>query len=30
MMKDLTISNIARQNVLNNSYALQNIQKYVG
>jgi len=29
-MKDLTTSNIERQNVLNNSYALENIQKYVG
>ncbi len=30
MIKDLTTSNIERQNILNNSYALQNIQKYVG
>lgn len=29
-MKDLTTSNIERQNILNNSYALQSIQKYVG
>ena len=29
-MKDLTTSNIERQNVLNNSYALENIQQYVG
>ena len=30
MKKDLTTSNIERQNILNNSYALQSIQKYVG
>ena len=30
MKKDLTTSAIERQNVLNNAYALQNIQKYVG
>ena len=29
-MKDLTTSNIERQNILNNSYALENIQQYVG
>ena len=30
MKRDLTTSNIERQNILNNSYALQGIQKYVG
>jgi hypothetical protein len=30
MRNDLTASNIERQNILNNSYAVQNIQKYVG
>ena len=30
MIKDLTTSNIERQNILNNSHALQTIQKYVG
>lgn len=30
MNKDLTTSKIARQNVLNNRYALQEIQKAVG
>lgn len=30
MKKDLTSSNIERQNILNNPYALQSIQKYVG
>lgn len=30
MNKDLTSSKIARQNVLNNKYALQEIQKAVG
>jgi len=29
-MKDLTNSNIERQNILNNRFALQKIQKYVG
>jgi hypothetical protein len=29
-MKDLTNSNIERQNILNNKYALQRIQEYVG
>ncbi|WP_138993472.1 DNA-binding protein [Larkinella sp. C7] len=29
-MKDLTQSNIERQNILNNSYALQNIQDHIG
>jgi len=29
-MKDLTNSNIERQNILNNRYALERIQKYVG
>lgn len=29
-MKDLTNSNIDRQNILNNKYALQRIQEYVG
>ena len=29
-MKDLTTSNIQRQNILNNKYALQRIQEYVG
>lgn len=27
---DLTTSSVERQNVLNNTYAIQNIQKYVG
>ncbi len=30
MKKDLTNSNIERQNILNNSYAVKRIQKYVG
>lgn len=30
MNKDLTTSNIERQNILNNSYALSRIQRYVG
>jgi len=30
MDKDLTTSSIERQNVLNNTYALKNIQIYVG
>lgn len=30
MNKDLTTSSIERQNILNNSYALKNIQNYVG
>lgn len=30
MKKDLTTSNIERQNILNNSYALRRIQSYVG
>lgn len=29
-MKDLTNSNIERQNILNNKYALQGIQEYIG
>lgn len=29
-MKDLTNSNIERQNILNNKYALQRIQEYIG
>jgi len=29
-MKDLTNSNIERQNILNNRYALERIQKYIG
>jgi len=29
-MKDLTNSNIERQNILNNKFALQHIQEYVG
>lgn len=29
-MKDLTTSNIQRQNILNNKYAIQRIQEYVG
>lgn len=30
MVKDLTTSEIARQNILNNKYALQEIQNAVG
>ncbi len=30
MEKDLTVSSIERQNILNNSYAIQTVQKYVG
>ena len=30
MSKDLTNSDIERQNVLNNKYAVEEIQKYVG
>lgn len=29
-MKDLTNSNIERQNILNNKYALERVQEYVG
>jgi hypothetical protein len=29
-MKDLTNSDIDRQNILNNTYALEQIQEYVG
>ena len=29
-MKDLTNSNIARQNILNNRYALERVQEYIG
>ena len=29
-MKDLTNSNIDRQNILNNPYALQEVQKVIG
>ncbi len=29
-MKDLTNSNVERQNILNNKYALQSIQEYIG
>ena len=28
-MKDLTVSNIERQNVLNNRFAIDNIQKHL-
>jgi len=30
MAKDLTNSNIDRQNILNNRYAIGNIQQYIG
>ncbi len=30
MSKDLTNSGIERQNILNNKYALQRIQEYIG
>ncbi|MCF7920271.1 MAG: hypothetical protein K9N06_10210 [Candidatus Cloacimonetes bacterium] len=30
MAKDLTNSNIDRQNILNNRYAIANIQEYIG
>ncbi|MFZ2283629.1 MAG: hypothetical protein WAV86_07120 [Lutibacter sp.] len=29
-MKDLTNSNIERQNILNNKYALRRLQEYIG
>jgi hypothetical protein len=29
-MKDLTNSNVQRQNILNNKYALERIQEYIG
>jgi hypothetical protein len=29
-MRDLTNSNIARQNILNNSFAVEKVQEYIG